>query len=146
LRSLEEEEARLEATGAYAPEEDDEGGHVKQLSGTPTLQHIQFLFISTCYHFSSMCVIQNTVKLIKFSSLSYPIIDELDEEEKLLYDIIKDKQAIARKKNHETKTTVPKKFTIRGRSESSIREQLETVGLESDGVINSTMGGKKRNR
>ena len=73
-------------------------------------------------------------------------IDELDEEEKLLYDIIKDKQAIARKKNHETKTTVPKKFTIRGRSESSIREQLETVGLESDGVINSTMGGKKRNR
>jgi hypothetical protein len=87
-----------------------------------------------------------TVKLIKFTSLSFPIIDELDEEEKLLYDIIKDKQAIARKKNHETKTTVPKKFTIRGRSESSIREQLETVGLESDGVINSTMGGKKRNR
>lgn len=41
---------------------------------------------------------------------------------------------------------MPKKFTIRGRSESSIREQLETVGLESDGVINSTMGGKKRNR
>jgi nucleolar GTP-binding protein len=25
LRSLEEEEARLEATGAYAPEEEDEG-------------------------------------------------------------------------------------------------------------------------
>lgn len=25
LRNLEEEEARLEATGAYAPEEDDEG-------------------------------------------------------------------------------------------------------------------------
>lgn len=86
------------------------------------------------------------MKLIKFTSLSFLIIDELDEEEKLLYDIIKDKQAIARKKNHETKTTVPKKFTIRGRSESSIREQLETVGLESDGVINSTMGGKKRNR
>ena len=80
------------------------------------------------------------------SILSFFLLDELDEEEKLLYDIIKDKQAIARKKNHETKTTVPKKFTIRGRSESSIREQLETVGLESDGVINSTMGGKKRNR
>jgi hypothetical protein len=27
-----------------------------------------------------------------------------------------------------------------------VREQLETVGLESDGVIKSTMGGKKRNR
>ena len=95
LRQLEEEEARLEATGAYAPEEEDE--------------------------------------------------DELDEEEKLLYEIIKDKQAIARHKNHETKTNVPKKFTVRGRTEASVREQLETVGLESDGVIKSTMG-KKRNR
>jgi hypothetical protein len=64
----------------------------------------------------------------------------------LLYEIIKDKQAIARHKNHETKTNVPKKFTVRGRTESSVREQLETVGLESDGVIKSTMGGKKRNR
>jgi molybdopterin-biosynthesis enzyme MoeA-like protein len=63
-----------------------------------------------------------------------------------LYEIIKDKQAIARHKNHETKTNVPKKFTVRGRTESSVREQLETVGLESDGVIKSTMGGKKRNR
>ena len=96
LKELEAEEARLEATGAYAPEEDDE--------------------------------------------------DELDEEEKLLYEIIKDKQAIARHKNHETKTNVPKKFTVRGRTEASVREQLETVGLESDGVVKSTMGGKKRNR
>ena len=63
-----------------------------------------------------------------------------------MYEIIKDKQAIARHKNHETKTNVPKKFTVRGRTESSVREQLETVGLESDGVIKSTMGGKKRNR
>jgi hypothetical protein len=48
---------RLEATGAYAPEEDDEGEHVKELFVTPTLQHIQLLFISTYYPFSSMCVI-----------------------------------------------------------------------------------------
>jgi hypothetical protein len=64
----------------------------------------------------------------------------------LLYDIIKDKQETARRKNHETKTQVPKKFTVRGRTEASVREQLEAVGLESDGVIKSTMGGKKRNR
>lgn len=133
MRSLEEEEARLEATGAYAPEEDDEGENS----------------ISNSYFLTQRAVInwQESVHATEqWNEYSLSWIDELDEEEKLLYDIIKDKQAIARKKNHETKTTVPKKFTIRGRSESSIREQLETVGLESDGVINSTMGGKKRNR
>ena len=96
------------------------------------------------FHYESHFLHSSTHSTSHFPTFIYT--DELDEEEKLMYEIIKDKQAIARHKNHETKTNVPKKFTVRGRTESSVREQLETVGLESDGVIKSTMGGKKRNR
>ena len=37
-------------------------------------------------------------------------------------------------------------FTLRGRTESDIRGALEGVGLEADGVVQSTLGGKKRVR
>ena len=69
LRALEEEEAQLEANGAYAPEEDDG--------------------------------------------------EDLDEEEMVLYEAIKEKQEIARKKNHETKSVIPKMFALRGRTEGN---------------------------
>ena len=67
LLTLEQEEAELEAQGAYAPEEEDE--------------------------------------------------DDLDEKELLLYRAIKEKQSIARQTKHETKSRVPRQYTVRGRSE-----------------------------
>ena len=76
LRALEEEEAQLEANGAYAPEEDDG--------------------------------------------------EDLDEEEMVLYEAIKEKQEIARKKNHETKSVIPKMFALRGRSEGNNNTFLST--------------------
>ena len=54
--------------------------------------------------------------------------------------------AISLVKFHETKPNLPKKILARGRSEAEVRDQLETVGLESDGVINSAIAGKKRGR
>lgn len=93
LRSLEEEEAQLEAAGAYDVEDDDD--------------------------------------------------DEIDDEDMMLYEAIKDKQTIARAHSHETKTRVPKKVLMRGRQEGEIREQLESVGLESDGLLESIRGRKR---
>lgn len=93
LRALEEEEAALEAQGAYAPEESDE--------------------------------------------------DDLDEQEILLYDAIKEKQSIARKESRVSKTTLPKKITSRGRDREEIKESLENVGLESEGLLESTRGRKR---
>jgi nucleolar GTP-binding protein len=94
LRNLEEEEAQLEASGAYDVDMDEE---------------------------------------------------LLDDEDMLLYEAITEKQAIARAKSHEPKSRLPNQIRIRGRSENEMREQLEEVGLESEGVIEHTRG-RKRNR
>ena len=56
---------------------------------------------------------------------------------------MKDRQEVARKESHKKGATVPKKFTIRGRSEKDIKEHLESYGLESEGVIESTRGRKR---
>ena len=93
LRQLDEEEAQLEASGAYAPEEEDE--------------------------------------------------DELNEEELMLYDVIKKKQGVRTKEHHDAKSLVPRKILARGRSEADMRNQLETVGLESEGVIEHSRGRKR---
>lgn len=69
--------------------------------------------------------------------------DELDEEDMILYEAIKEKQAIARKQSHLTKPSVPKKVLARSRSEDDIREQLEGAGLESEGVIQHSRGRKR---
>ena len=69
--------------------------------------------------------------------------DDLDEQELLLYKAVKDRQEVTRKESHKKAATVPKKFTIRGRSEKDIKEHLESYGLESEGVINSTRGRKR---
>lgn len=69
--------------------------------------------------------------------------DELDDEEMMLYEAIKEKQGIARARSHETKTRVPMKFLARSRNEDEMREQLEEVGLESDGVIEHSRGRKR---
>jgi nucleolar GTP-binding protein len=69
--------------------------------------------------------------------------DAIDAEDMLLYEAIKEKQAITRAQSHQTKTSVPKKFQLRGRDESQVREQLESVGLPSEGVVNSTRGRKR---
>lgn len=94
LRALEEEEAALEAQGAYAPEEDDE--------------------------------------------------DDINENEMALYEAIKEKQTIARKESRVDKPNVPRKVLSRNsRTEKEIKDQLEEVGLESEGVIEHTRGRKR---
>lgn len=93
LRMLDAEEAELEASGAYAPEEDDE--------------------------------------------------EDIDEEEMVLYETIKEKQALARARSHDTKSRLPREVLFRGRSEADVREQLESVGLESAGVLEHTRGRKR---
>lgn len=93
LVALEQEEAALEAQGAYAPEESDE--------------------------------------------------DELDEEELALYDAIKDKQAIARKKSHVTAPVVPRKFLQRGRSDDDTKAHFDQYGIESDALLESIRGRKR---
>jgi len=71
--------------------------------------------------------------------------EDLDEEELAIYNAIKEKQIIARKKSHLPKPEVPKSVQVRGRSEADMRKQLETVGLESDGVMEH-LRGRKRTR
>jgi nucleolar GTP-binding protein len=93
LNALEAEEAELEASGVYMPEEDIE--------------------------------------------------EDLDEEEMMLYDAIKEKQMIARKLSHLPVPTLPKKYVLRHRSEEDMRDQLEEVGLESEGVIERARGRKR---
>lgn len=92
LKALDDEEAELEARGAYELEED---------------------------------------------------IDEIDEEEMLLYETIKDKEAVARKDHHLKIGNVPRKISTRGRDSESIKQHLESVGLDSEGVIESTRGRKR---
>jgi len=70
--------------------------------------------------------------------------DDIDEEEMALFEAIKDKQAIARKASRVDKPNVPRKVLSRGsRSEREIKDQLEEVGLESEGVIEHTRGRKR---
>ena len=70
--------------------------------------------------------------------------DELNEEDLMLYDAIREKQIIARKQSHLTKPNVTKKILLRNRTEDQIKEQLESVGLESSGVIEHTRGRKRQ--
>ncbi|CAM9136341.1 unnamed protein product [Ectocarpus fasciculatus] len=92
LKALDDEEAELEARGAYVLEED---------------------------------------------------IDEIDEEEMLLYETIKDKETVARKDNHLNKGNVPRKISTRGRDQETIKGHLESVGYDADGLVESTRGRKR---
>lgn len=69
--------------------------------------------------------------------------EELDEEEMALYEAIKAKQTIARKMSHVPPAQLPKKYVLRHRTEDEMRDQLESVGLEADGVIERTRGRKR---
>ena len=69
--------------------------------------------------------------------------DDVDEEEMALYEAIKEKQTIARKVSRLPTPGVPKKVLVRGRTEASVREQLDEVGLPSEGVIEHTRGRKR---
>jgi len=69
--------------------------------------------------------------------------EELDEEELAIYAAIKDKQAVARKNSHLPVPEVPHAVRLRRRSEADIRQALESVGLESKGVIEHTRGRKR---
>lgn len=93
LRQLDEEEAELEAQGAYALEEDDE--------------------------------------------------NDLDDEEMMLYGLIKEKQSIARAHSRENRQRLPRKFALRGRTADDIHDDLESKGLQSEGVIEHSRGRKR---
>lgn len=69
--------------------------------------------------------------------------DDIDEEDMLIYEAIKEKQTIARKASHVVKPNIPTVLRVRGRSEADIKSQLESVGLESAGVIEHTRGRKR---
>lgn len=69
--------------------------------------------------------------------------DELDDEELTLYRLIKDKQTAARTLSHQSKSLIPRKFVVRGRSEDDIKNDLEAKGLESEGVIEHSRGRKR---
>jgi len=72
--------------------------------------------------------------------------DDLDEEEEVLYETIRSKQALARNESH-TKGTLPHSQKILSRSAEDVREQLEEVGYNADGVVDSLKArGRKRER
>ena len=104
LRQLEEEEAQLEASGAY-----DLNSSSNKMSGDGEED------------------------------------DEIYEEELLLHKAIKNKQILTREMSHESNSRVPKSISMRHASPSTIQAHLESVGLQSEGVIKS-MRGRKRAR
>lgn len=97
LQALEEEEAMLEASGAYSEED-------------------------------------------------FADEEQLSEEDLLLYKTIRDKQSVARLVSH-TSTDTQKSMKLRGRTADDIREQLESVGLPSEKVVEHVAPrGRKRER
>lgn len=73
-------------------------------------------------------------------------VDDLDEEELLIYHAIKDKQSIMRKQSR-VSTDKPKSLLLKGRSATDIKSQLEEVGLPSEGVLEHVVTrGRKRER
>jgi nucleolar GTP-binding protein len=93
LKALDDEEAQLEADGAYDLDEED--------------------------------------------------LDDLDEEERILYEAIKEKQGISRNRSHLPTQKLPREFRLKTKTEEQIREELEEVGYEADGVIEHTRGRKR---
>lgn len=72
-------------------------------------------------------------------------LEDIDEEEMAIYEAIKEKQSIARKQSHVTKQNLPQKILIKSRTEADVKQQLEQVGLESEGLIGH-LRGRKRTR
>ena len=107
LRQLEEEEAQLEASGAYD--------------------------------------LSNSSNKISGDGEEGEEDDEIYEEELLLHKAIKNKQILTREMSHESNSRVPKTISMRHTSPSTIQAHLESVGLQSEGVIKS-MRGRKRAR
>jgi nucleolar GTP-binding protein len=69
--------------------------------------------------------------------------DDLDDEDMVLYEAIREKQIITRNQSHLTKPNLPRKVTNRNLTGDEIKEQLETVGLPSTGVLEHTRGRKR---
>lgn len=69
--------------------------------------------------------------------------DEIDDEDMLLYEAIREKQIITRNQSHLTKPNLPRKVTMRNADAVEIRDKLENVGLPSSGVIEHTRGRKR---
>ena len=107
LRQLEEEEAQLEASGAYD--------------------------------------LNNSSNKVSGDGGEGEEDDEIYEEELLLHKAIKNKQILTREMSHESNSRVPKTISMRHTSPSTIQAHLESVGLQSEGVIKS-MRGRKRAR
>mmetsp|Transcript_8531 Transcript_8531/g.8650 ORF Transcript_8531/g.8650 Transcript_8531/m.8650 type:complete len:649 (-) Transcript_8531:224-2170(-) len=72
--------------------------------------------------------------------------EDLDEHEIGLYEAIKEKQMLIIKAGREATSRMPQKFTVRSKSTERLRSQLESVGLEAEGVLESMTRGRKRTR
>lgn len=72
--------------------------------------------------------------------------EEIDEEEQILYETIREKKSLAKQQSELKKNKVlTRELAIKTKTEDDIRQHLEAVGLESEGVLES-MRGRKRNR
>ena len=93
LKALDDEEAQLEADGAYELDQED--------------------------------------------------IDDLDEEERVLYEAIREKQALARARSQLPNERLPREFRLKSKTTDEIKEQLEEIGYEAEGVVEHTRGRKR---
>lgn len=72
--------------------------------------------------------------------------DDLDEEELALHEAITTKQIIARKNSNVKPTTIPRMYSQKGKTPEDIRDKLETLGYDPEGVsglIEHTRGRKR---
>lgn len=72
--------------------------------------------------------------------------DDLDEEELAIHEAITNKQIIARKNSHLKPTSVPRMYSKKGISSGEIRDKLEGLGYNPEGVsglIEHTRGRKR---
>ena len=76
-----------------------------------------------------------------------PDEDELNEEELVLYEAIRNKQSIQRKESNKQEERVPKKIKNRTLTEDDIRAKLDASGYEeTEGVVASMRSNRKRTR
>lgn len=69
--------------------------------------------------------------------------DVLDDDDLMLYEAIREKQIITRNQSHLSKPNLPRKVSVRNMTETEIKDQLETAGLPSSGVVEHTRGRKR---
>lgn len=70
-------------------------------------------------------------------------MDDLDEEERVLYEAIREKQNLARHRSHLPNEKLPRQLRLKVKTPDEIRDKLEDVGYDADGIIEHTRGRKR---